>query len=228
MDIEKLLIKSNFIDIHTHNERYLSDVLKIICILSHDVKKTEFKPDMLYSIGFHPWYLQDDTKGIRRVIKSMENEQIIAIGEVGLDRLTTSSIDKQKEIFIKQIQIALAFQKPLIIHCVKAYSDCLELFKSINPSVAVIFHGYNGNSEITEKLSKWNAYFSFGYQLLNKNENVSEIFKTIPPDRVFFETDMADISIVDVYSKAAELVNKDVISWIEQIKSNFLNVFKKN
>lgn len=225
MDIEKLLIKANFIDIHTHNDVYSQDTLKIINILSHDMKKTDFKTEMLYSIGFHPWYLQDDTKGIRRVIKSMDNEQIVAIGEIGLDRMTTSEIEKQKEIFIKQIQIAVAFHKPVIVHCVKAYSDCLELLKAMNPSIPFIFHGFNANLEIVEKLSRWNVYYSFGYQLLNKNENLGELFKIIPPERIFFETDMADIKIYDVYSKAAELSGKEMLTWIEQIKSNFIKAF---
>jgi len=87
-----------------------------------------------------------------------------------------------------------------------------------------IIHGYYGNLETTLSLIKHNFYFSVGEQLL-KDELKHTVFRSIPFDRLFLETDDREISIAEIYSLAADILKIDVIELAQIVASNFKTVF---
>ena len=68
--------------------------------------------------------------------------------EVITDRVCKVDINLQKKVFLKHIEIANKYNKPIIIHCVKAYSDFIEIIKTGINKTPWVFHGFNSNFDI--------------------------------------------------------------------------------
>lgn len=177
------------------------------------------------SMGLHPWYLDADNldEQIINLAENAEKSEVLAIGECGLDKLSSTDWDLQLMAFQLQIKLARNLNKPLIIHCVKAFSEVLTQLKTVN--VPVIFHGVNNKLSIIQPVIDAGYYLSFGKSLLGGNAAILNTFKTTPLDQVFFETDDADIDIREIYKSAAvvkEISEKEIVL---QLEKNFLNVF---
>jgi len=213
-----------FINIHTHNKQCTNIALiNLFPEEINDIEKTKF-----YSVGIHPWEVSkiDVDVRINFIKKAASLKNVLAIGEIGLDKLHPN-FDLQKDVFLKQIDIAETQKKTIIIHCVKAYSELLEILKSKNLKIPVIIHRYSGNITIAEQLLKFKCYLSFGHELFNSQSKVPKIFKKIPLENIFLETDDAEISIEAIYEKAAELKELPEEAIKKQIFRNCKTVFKK-
>ena len=156
-----------------------------------------------------------------------------AIGECGLDRRSTVSMIEQEAIFATQIEWAIEIQKPLIIHCVKAFSELIKMKKKYQPNVAFVVHGFNNNQQIFNELLKNDFYFSFGKAILQENSNAAKALKNIPHNRFLLETDNEKISIKTIYEAASNILNLEeneikalIVSNLEKIK-NSIPIMKK-
>lgn len=216
-----------FIDIHTHKPCPNLHEISIKNILLHELKQFQPEKDCQYSIGWHPWYINNtETNTIEKKIEIFSGEKsILAIGECGIDRAIDTPVELQKEVFTLHILSAEKNKKPLIIHSVRAYSDILETLKQQNYKGALILHGYNGNIQQEQQFSKYNTFFSFGAALFDNAKTISTLKET-PIEKIFFETDDEDISIEKIYLRAAEIKNISVDELKKQIKTNYNKIFK--
>ncbi|MCC6837605.1 MAG: TatD family hydrolase, partial [Bacteroidia bacterium] len=182
----------------------------------------------IYSIGLHPWYLTADT--MNEDLCSLERyaalKNVIAIGECGLDKLCQTGWELQKKAFIQQIQIAEKLKKPMIIHCVKAFNELIETKKELKVKTPMIVHGYNNNKHIAEQLLQHGFYFSFGKALLKAGSNASALIGILPKERIFLETDDADISIKTIFDAAANHLQMNEDELKVTIYNNFKTVFQ--
>ncbi len=194
-----------FFDVHTH-------LLKRNSIINVDNDKIEFQHGYFYSIGIHPWRI--NTQNIQQELLKLElllqKKEFIAIGECGIDRSIDTPVELQKDIFNKHLQLAQRFKKPIIIHCVRAYSDIIELLVKSDFSGTLIFHDYRGNQHQTQKLNEFQSYYSFGKSLLSPSEKILISVKTIDKSKVLLETDDSDISIEKIYICAAKILKISV------------------
>lgn len=209
---------NNFIDIHTHNQTSNKHALNNI-IVNKYYKLDENK---FYSIGIHPWYL-DDNSALHLQLETMtteleNNTNILAIGECGLDKLINQSLEKQKTVFTKQIELSEILKKPLIIHCVKSWQEIINIHKQVNPKMPWIIHGFRGKTQLAKDLLKSNIYLSIGEYF---NE---ETLRTIPLDRLFLETDESPIDIQCIYEKAANTLSISLDTLRQQIIQNAQNI----
>ncbi len=211
-----------FINIHTHNHN--ANAVSVINLFPEDVDN--IIPEKFYSVGIHPWNISNFNvpEQLQIISETIQKENIIAVGEIGLDKLHPE-FGLQKKFFLKQIHIAEKFKKPVIVHCVKAFSELLEIMKDKKPTVPIIIHRYSGNITIAEQLLKYGCYFSFGHELFNSKSKVMKVFKKIPTENIFLETDDTDISIENIYQKAAEIKESSIKNISEYILSNFNLVF---
>lgn len=215
-----------YIDLHTHRLKS-KDALEIKNILAQDFPDTQ--ADFFYSVGLHPWHIEDVNWDdcFEQIWEAANDEKMVFVGECGLDRSTKTDFAAQKECFMQQIRIAERCCKPLIIHCVRAYSDLLEIKKAVKSSVPWILHGFAGNLEATISLVKHGFYFSVGERLLN-GERKQECLKLIPFGRLFFETDESMFPIEEVYKKASVILKKPEIELVSVVWNNFSAITKKN
>ncbi len=96
------------------------------------------------------------------------------------DKKVDTDFEEQKRVFEAQAFMAEEFRKPLIIHCVSAYNEVLELHNKLHSQMPWIMHGYSGNIQITKQLEKRGFLFSFGEKLFQPNAKVIESFKYLP------------------------------------------------
>ena len=132
----------------------------------------------------------------------------------------------QKNYFAKQIQLANEIKKPLLIHCVKSYAEVLQILKENKVSVPVVFHGFNKNAEQAEQIINQGYFLSFGKYLLD--ERGKEVFKLLPLEKIFLETDDSPVEIETIYKSAALAKQMDVLILKQQIEKNAKLVFGKN
>lgn len=212
-----------YINIHSHHSQ-TEDEISILNV-SPDIEGVS--TNQFISIGIHPWFIkQYGIPGVLDLIKSNASKKnVLAIGECGLDKLIDVPFKIQEEIFIEQIKIAEAFNKPLIIHCVKAFNELIRIKKEHKISVPLIIHGFNNNEQIAKELLLNSCYLSFGKALLIDNSNSQKVFKNTDIKNLFLETDDAKVNIKSIFEKAAELKNISVEELKEKIIINFNNIF---
>jgi len=165
-------------------------------------------PNGYFSAGIHPRYIQSENHELQfeALAKLLQQPSVIAVGECGLDKLCDSDWSVQLDVFSRQIKLANQINKPLIIHCVRAFEEIQKSLKENKFHVPVIFHGFTKNSSIlAQTLIKSGAYLSFGKGLFQ--ESVAALFKQFPDDRFFLETDNSEYSIQSIYERAAEIKN---------------------
>ncbi|MBN2612497.1 MAG: TatD family hydrolase [Bacteroidales bacterium] len=213
------------IDIHVHTKYNHQDTLLLLNVFPKDAGHLDSQN--IYSVGLHPWHVKKGslTDDISRVRKAAENPQVIAIGETGLDRKTDVPYIDQLNAFEQQLEIAETFRRPVIIHCVKAYDDIISIRKKFNPSIPWIIHWFNASTQIADELLKNNCYLSFGTMLFKENSKAFGVFKNMPVNRLFLETDDAGINIADVYDKAAKERAMEIVQLTVIIQKNFTTCF---
>jgi TatD DNase family protein len=210
-----------YIDIHTHSAK-VSGGIKILNIFPEE----EALDNTYFSCGIHPWYISDNYKTqIEKLSNKLLHPNILAIGECGIDKIKGPDISLQKQVFIAQLILSKKYNLPLIIHCVRAFDEILELLNTHNITQPVIFHGYNNKLNTAQKIIKNNYFISLGKHLLIEDSNAQQVLKNIPVNHIFFETDDADISIETIYQKSAQILNIDVESLKENIFLRFTNNF---
>lgn len=211
------------INLHTHRTNEPGNI-QILNIFAQDLLPEA--PESLFSAGLHPWHIGkvNTEECFQSIDRAAGLKNMLAVGECGLDRSIAVDFAKQKWCFEQQVQIADNHRKPLIIHCVRAYSDLLKHKKENKLGMPWIIHGYTGNFDITQSLIRHEFYFSVGEKLL-KDESKHDIFRSIPINRLFLETDDCDVSITEIYSLAAQVLKMDEKELSQIIAKNFTTIF---
>lgn len=210
-----------YIDIHTHHRDEREDVFS----LQNSIVNKDNFPSALCSVGIHPWYVNlDFDKQYKTLEIYASRKNVLAIGECGLDKLTETKWEKQITCFERQIQLANAINKPLIIHCVRAYQETFQVLLQQKVAVPVIFHGFNKSIALAQSILKYGYLISLGTDTLNGTKD--NLITHLPLDKIFLETDDKSISIVDIYTYfcAARKIPMDQLR--NQLAQNFQNVFK--
>lgn len=180
-----------------------------------------------YSVGLHPWNIKKNSidENMNWVRMQAERNDVIAIGETGLDKSIDCPWQYQTEVFERHLNIAEKMEKPVILHCVRAYSEMMAYRKQAKQKIPWIFHWFNENLRTAEELIKRNCYLSFGHMLFRENSRAYKTFISIPPEYLFFETDDAGYNIHEIYEQAACLKSIDMDELKVRIVENFNTCF---
>ena len=204
----------NFFDFHHHDADRKSGI--------YNLNFNEEIPEIFFSAGIHPNALSD---GLEKQLLWLQEisvaENCVAIGECGLDGLIDVDEESQEKAFQAQIEIANSVKKPLIIHCVKRFSQLLKFRKM--SKVPMIVHGFNKRKTIGDDLLKNGLCLSFGKSVLY-NVNLQDFVKHLPIEKLFLETDSADFEIKELYQKVADLRNMRLEDLSKKIKNNLQNL----
>ncbi len=162
--------------------------------LPRAIELAESFEEIFFAVGVHPYDKEKfDLEYLRENIK---HSKCVAVGECGLDyyRLPESMEEKelekqqQKEIFIKQIELANEYKKPLIVHIREASLDSKNILKEY-AKVGGVLHCYNANEGLLE-LAERGFYFGIGGVLTFKNaKKLVNVYPKIPKDKLLIETD---------------------------------------
>ena len=200
--------------------------------------------DFMYAtVGVSPNDIENLENNYIEQIKEMAKEQkVIAIGEIGLDYYwNKENKETQKEIFIKQVELANQLGLPIVIHTRDAVMDTIDILKNkVNCNKKGVFHCCPLNTELIKEGLKLGFYISFAGPITFKNsKNAEEIVKMVPIDRILTETDSPYLSpepvrgtrndsrnIKYIAQKIAQIKNMQIETIAEQIQKNAKTIFK--
>lgn len=182
-------------------ERAKENGVEKFVVIGFDRKTIERTMELIESydevygvIGWHPVDAIDCTDEDLEWIESLSShEKIVAIGEIGLDyHWDKSPKDIQKEVFIKQIELAKRVNLPIVIHNRDADEDTIDILESHDAkSVGGIMHSFhNGTDEQIDRVLNMGFYVSLAGVITFKNvKRPKEVAQYVPLDRLLVETD---------------------------------------
>ena len=179
------------------NDIYKEGITRTVCI-GYNVEKSEFAVKIandyshIYaSCGISPNDIEDfSEENLVKIEEIAKNEKIVAIGEIGLDYYwNKDNKEKQKELFIKQIEIANKLEKPIVIHTRDAVMDTIEILKEHPVKEKGIFHCCPLNPELIKEGLKLGFYISFSGNITFKNAKSERAVLEVPNEKILIETD---------------------------------------
>lgn len=195
-------------------------------------------------LGFHPTSVDADAmpkvKEMRKFL--VEGHPYIAVGEVGLDLYWDKTfLKEQQQVLDEQIQWALEWNLPLVIHCREAFPELFEVLEPYKETALKgVFHSFTGTVDEAEELVSYTR-FMIGVNgvVTYKKSTLPEALKRIPMDRLVLETDSPYLPPVPfrgkrnessyvkrVAQKLAELYDMEIGEVERKTTANALKVFK--
>ena len=141
-------------------------------------------------IGLHPCSVKEDYIAELEVVKRhLEKRPFIAIGEIGLDFYwDVSFLDQQYDAFHKQIEIAIQYSIPIVIHSRNAIKECIEVVQQY-PEVRGVFHCFSGTEQEARQITAMQFMLGIGGVVTFKNAGLDKVIKEVGIANIILETD---------------------------------------
>ncbi|MFH1857251.1 MAG: TatD family hydrolase [Candidatus Omnitrophota bacterium] len=154
-------------------------------------------PDMaILSFGLHPWYVKDRPSSWFEKLEKFIREYPAGVGEIGLDfAIQNVDVEEQKEVFLKQLELALKYKRPVSIHCRKAHEALIDILENKGPfENGGIIHSYSGSAELIKRFCGLGFSISFSCSITRSgNKKGRNTLKSVPLENLVLETDSPDI-----------------------------------
>ena len=202
-----------FIDTHAHiydesilpeidhilNNAHLSGVEKILmpgidstCITDMLSLETKYPDKCIAMMGLHPCYVKENYEAELNIVEEwLSKRKFVAIGEIGLDFYWDKTFTEQQFIaFNRQMQWAIDYNTPIVIHTRNAMGETIEAVKPFaKKGLRGAFHCFSGSKESAQQIIEMGFYLGLGGVLTYKNAGVAKAIKDIPMEYLFLETD---------------------------------------
>lgn len=174
------------------------DIIKVInCADSIETSKevlniyNKYEGYLLPAVGIHPENI--DNSNLKTIENIIKEHKVFAIGEIGLDyHYNDENKDEQKEYFIKQLDLALKYDLPVIIHIREAMQECFDILKTRKNKG--IIHCFSGSVEMAREYIKLGYKLGIGGVLTFKNSKLYEVIEKIDLKDIVLETDSPFLS----------------------------------
>jgi len=191
------------------------------------------------TIGIHPSELNDIDNTLNFIEDNLNNPKIVAVGEIGLDyHYGKENEELQKQVFIKQIELAKKYNKTIVVHSRDSINDTYNILKMFAKDLKIVLHCYSSSLEMANKFLELDVMFGVGGVITFKNSNkLKDVIKNIPLNKILLETDSPYLTpepfrgkrnepynIIYVAKKIAEIKN---ISVEEVLKITTENAIKQ-
>ncbi|MFO7978035.1 MAG: TatD family hydrolase [Bacteroidales bacterium] len=218
-----------FINIHTHQAQP-EGIVGITNVFLQDYAADGRAAKGLFSLAIHPWHvlqLKDEVQELLELLeKAATHPDMAALGETGLDKASEAPWRLQKQFFGMQAHLAQRLQKPMIIHCVRAWQEIMAYRKNHQDAAPWIIHGFTGSKQLARQLVDEGFYLSFGAALVKGHQKTIESLLQVGAEHIFMETDDEQISIETVYANAAGHLGVSVSHLQQIIFESFNKLFK--
>ena len=159
---------------------------------ARSVALAEQYPQIYATVGMHPHDAKEmQEQDYKQLLRWAEHPKVVAIGEIGLDyHYDLSPRPVQKEVFLRQLDIARQTGKPFVIHEREAHADTFEIIRTAAKGLAGVFHCFSGSIETAREYLKLGFYISVaGPVTFPKSAKTKEVAQFVPLDRLLIETD---------------------------------------
>ncbi len=150
------------------------------------------------ALGYHPHDAKEISDADMQLLaKQLQHVKVLAVGECGLDyHYMYSPAKTQQRIFRAHLDIAADLQKPVVIHTREAFEESMAILDEYAGRLKnVVIHCYGGDAEQTRRVLDAGYYISFtGTVTFKRSDELRDVAKTIPLERLMIETDCPYIS----------------------------------
>jgi TatD DNase family protein len=149
-------------------------------------------PSVWAALGIHPHNASDWDDALEEKLKQLLlRSKVLAVGEIGLDYYRDlSPRERQREVFRRQIGIALYFGKPIVVHCRDAFEDVIRILREEGASeTGGIFHAFSGGGREAEAVLGIGFLIGIGGPLTYRNSKLPEVAARLPSSAFVLETD---------------------------------------
>lgn len=153
---------------------------------------TERYEEIYAAVGIHPHNAKDWSSDVEKRLKDfLLRKSVRAVGEIGLDYYRDlSKRDVQKDVFRRQIGLALYFKKPIVVHCRDAFRDVIDILHEEGATeVKGIFHAFSGGLDEAKEVLKMGFLIGIGGPLTYKNSRLPDVISRLPSSAIVLETD---------------------------------------
>jgi TatD DNase family protein len=200
-----------------------------------------FKDQCFLMAGLHPAYVTENNNlEISLVYENLENYNCVAVGEIGIDlHWEKKFLKQQKIVFEKQINIALDYNLPIVIHCRDAFDEIYSILLKYNTkNLSGVFHCFTGNYDQALKVCDLNFKLGIGGVVTFKNGGLDTYLNKIPINKIVLETDSPYLApsphrgkrnessyIIHILDKLSEIYQLDNNSIADATTKNAIDVF---
>jgi len=201
-----------------------------------------FPKHCLPMMGLHPTSVKANYLDELRLIEvALENKDIIAIGETGMDLYWDKTfLKEQEEVFATQIRWALELDLPLVIHARDSFQEIFKVMdKEGSPELRGVFHSFTGGLDELERALAFNFMIGINGIVTFKNSNLSEVVRSIPTKMLLLETDSPFLAphpyrgkrnessyLIETAKKVAEIYNLSQEELARITSSNAEHLFR--
>ena len=167
----------------------------------------KFPENCLPMMGLHPTYVKDNYNEELAIVEEwLAKEKFYAVGEIGIDKYwDLTYLPQQIEVFEKQIDLALQYDLPIVIHSREATQDCIDVVqKKQNGRLKGIFHCFGGTLNEAKQIIDLGMYLGIGGVVTFKKSSLPEVLKETGLSNVVLETDAPYLAPVPYRGKRNE------------------------
>jgi TatD DNase family protein len=153
-------------------------------------------PTVIPCYGLHPWHVKERSGQWLKSLETALTAGPSGVGEIGLDRwIEPRDEAAQETVFRAQLALARRLNRPVMIHCLRAWDWLMRVLREEPPPAAgMLLHAFGGPLDCIKPLANMGAYFSFAGDVLNERKlQKRAALLCIPPERLLLETDAPDL-----------------------------------
>jgi TatD DNase family protein len=205
------------------------------------VSLTRRFPFVRGAVGVHPHDAMTYTDDVEKALSELLDEpNIVAVGEIGLDYYRDlSPRDVQKAVFKRQLSLAKAKDKPVVIHCRDAFDDVMGILAADEVRHDGIFHAFSGDVTMARDILTLGFHLGVGGVVTFKNARLRDVVSELPVGAVVLETDCPYLAPVPFRGKRNEpaylryvvdavsvIMNKTAEKVVEVTNENFARAMR--
>ncbi|MGB3005279.1 MAG: TatD family hydrolase [Chitinophagaceae bacterium] len=187
------------------------------------VLEKDFPELFVAMMGLHPCSVKENYKEELKIVRNyLEMRPFIAVGEIGLDFYWDKTFTEQQFLaFHQQIEWALEFDIPIVIHSRNSNEECIEVVSGHQKGkLKGVFHCFSGNAEQAQKIIDLGFYLGIGGVVTFKNSGLDKVMETVSLENIVLETDSPYLAPVPFRGKRNEPAYlKYVVEKISQVKN---------
>jgi len=154
--------------------------------------------------GLHPWFVNGRSPDWLAVLEKLVGSNRCGVGEAGLDRMIEGRDPVvQEEVFRSQLRLAHRLERPIAVHCVRAWGWLMDVLASEEAIPRMLIHAFGGAADLVGPLAGMGAYFSFSATVLNpSHRRAAAALAAVPRNRLLVETDAPNMLPVEPYQRS--------------------------